>query len=179
MLGLVNTLSTLGTTATQPVDSQVELKASKEYLINTLCIAKMKVYSTDDSDIRYKLNFHEDKSPEFFLRVSQTNAAIVAISDVAATSNMILLRVYLNDYGENVMTFAEAALSTSSTTAKYFNIDDILWGEENAAGNKSMLLIAEGGWGIKKIFVDHELAKIMDLLVTGTTTTTTTSTTTD
>ena len=178
MLGIVTTLSSFGTAAPHPVDSQVELKASTEYLVNSLCFNKLRVFGTTDSTINYKLNFHEDKSPDFLLRVNETNAALVDISDVAANSNMILLNVFLNNYGEDVMTFAEAGNAFSSTTAKYFNIDDILWGEENDSGNKSMLLIAEGGWGIKKIFVDHELAKIMDILETGATTTTTTSTST-
>lgn len=178
MLGLVNTLSDLGTTAPQPIDGILQLKASTKYLIQTDCITKMKVLGTTDSDLRYKLNPKEDKSPEFILRVNETNAQVTAIADTAAASNMIALDVFLNEYGEDVLTFAEAELSTTSTTTKYYNIEDICWGEQNADENKSMLLINEGGWDTRKIFVDSDLDKIEDLAETGTTTTTTSSTST-
>ena len=176
MLGIVTTLSTLGSTAPQPVDSQVELRPSKEYLINTDNIVSLKVYSTNDSDIRYKLNPEEDLSPDFHLRVNETNAAIDTLADTSAASNMVVLNVFYTDYNEDPLTFAECV--GLSTTAKYFNITDIVWGEENASGNKSMLLIAQGGNKVKKIFVDHGLQMLKDLIETGTTTTTTSSTST-
>jgi len=176
MIGLVNTLSSLGTTAYQPTDSQVQLKLSTEYLFNTDCIVEMKVFSTDDSDLLYKLNPEDDKQPGFRLRVAETNAAIDTIADSAAASNMLDLNVFENDYGENALTFAECA--ALSTVAKYYNVDDIVWGEQNAAQNRSLLLIARGGQSIEKIFVNSGLDQIMDLVITGTTTTTTSSTST-
>ena len=178
MLGIITTLSTFGTTAPHPVDSQIELKASTEYIINTLNIVSMKVFGSTDSTVRYKLNRSEDSTPEFVLRVNETNAAITTLADTAAASNMVTLDVFTNEYGEDVMTFAEAALSTTSTVDKLFNIDDIVWVEENSSATMSMMFVAEGGWGVKKIFVDSELAKIIDLVTTGTTTTTTSSTST-
>ena len=174
MLGILDTLSDLGTTAPQPTDSQVQLKPSTSYLVQTNTIVSMKLYSTDDSDLRIKLNPEEDRTPEFILRVSQTNAEIDTIADTSANSNMIPLSVFYTDYDEDPLNFAECV--GLSTETKYFNIDDILWGEENASQNKSMLLISEGGHGIKKIFVDHGLDMIVDILTTGTTTTTTSST---
>jgi len=176
MIGLVNTLSTVGLTAYQPTDSQVQLKLSTEYLINTDCIVEMKVFGTTDSDLLYKLNPEDDKQPGFRLRVNETNAAIDTIADTSAASNMITLDVFYNDYGENALTFAECA--SLSTTAKYYNVDDIIWGEQNASETRSMLLIARGGQSIEKIFVDSNLDQVMDLVTTGTTTTTTSTTST-
>lgn len=178
MLGIVNTLSTYGLVSARPVDSQIEGKPSQKLIINTDCIVRMKVHGTTDSELYYKLNPAEDRSPEFKLIVNETNAAIQTLADTAAASNMILLNVFLNEYQEDVMTFAEAALSTSSTTAKYYNIDDIKWIEQNEDENMSMLWVAVGGQSLRKIFVDHELDKIIDLVTTGTTTTTTSSTST-
>jgi hypothetical protein len=143
-----------------------------------LNITELRVYSTNDSDIRYKLNRNEDRSPEFHLRVNETNAAIQALADVAAASNMVALDVFLGETGENVLTFAEAALSGSSTTTKYYTVNEIVWAEENAAATMSMLLIQVGGQDLEKIFVDSNLAQIKDLVETGTTTTTTSSTST-
>jgi CTP:phosphocholine cytidylyltransferase-like protein len=179
MLGIVTTLSTQGTTAYQPCDSLVQhVKASTEYIINTDNIVRMKVYSTNDSTLYYKLNRFEDRSPEFILRVNETNAAIQTLADTAAASNMLLLDVFVNEYDEDVLSYTEAGLSTTSTVAKYFNIDDIVWIEENAAATMSMLLYCEGGKEVQKIFVDSNLGQIEDLYATGTTTTSTSSTST-
>ena len=171
MLGIVTTLSTQGTTGYQPTDSEIQLQPSNEYIINSLNIVSMKVFSTNDSDLRYKLNRHEDQQPQFLLRVNETNAAVQAIADVAAASNMILLNVK-----EGALSFAEAA--TLSSTAKYYNIDDISWIEENNAANASRMVVQEGGQDLDIIFVDSSLAAIYDLLTTGTTTSTTSTTST-
>lgn len=171
MIGLITTLSSQGSTAYQPLDSEIQLKPSTEYLINTNSIVSLKVFSTNDSDIRYKLNFREDRSPEFLLRVNETNAAIQALADVSANSNMVLLNVK-----EGALSYAEAA--TLSSTAKYYNIEDITWVEENNDATISRMIVAEGGYDLKIIFVNYNLAQIMDLLTTGTTTTTTSTTST-
>ena len=178
MLGILTTLSTQGSTAYNPVDSQVELKPSTEYLYNTKNIVKLSVSGSTDSNIRYKLSVNEDQSPDFLIRANELNSTITTVADTSAASQMLTLTVYIGDTGEDVLTFTEAALSSSSTETRYYNIDDIVWGFDNASGNKSCLYIAEGGSSVKKIFTDHELAKINDLVATGTTTTTTTSTTT-
>jgi len=175
MLGLVTTLSTLGTTAYQPTDSQVQLKPSKEYLINTDCIVELKVYSSNDSDILYKLSPEEDQTPAFRLRVNETNAAIDTIADTSAASNLLALDVYLNDYGENALSYAECA--SLSTTTKYYNISDIVWGDENLQETRTFLWITHGGQDLEKIFVEGGLDKLMDKITTGTTTSTTSSTT--
>jgi len=171
MIGLVTTLSSQGSTAYQPLDPEIQLKPSQEVLINTLNITSLKVFSTNDSDIRYKLNRKEDRSPEFLLRVNETNAAVQALSDVAANSNMLLL-----NEKEGAMSFAEAA--TLSSTAKYYNIDDICFVEENNAATMSRMVVAKGGQGLEIIFVNSNLAQLMDLISTGTTTTTTSTTST-
>lgn len=176
MLGLVNTLSSQGTTAYQPTDSQVQLKPSEEYLINTDCIVELKVYGSTDSDILYKLQPEEDRTPSFRLRVNETNAAIDTIADTSAASNLLTLNVYLNEYGENALSFAECA--SLSTTAKYYNISDIVWGEQNKTKTRSFLWIARGGQSLEKIFVHGGLDLLMDEITTGTTTSTTSSTST-
>lgn len=176
MIGIITTLSTQGTTAYNPVDSQVELEASKEYVFNTDNITRMKVYGTTDSELAYKLDRYEDRSPEFKVIVNETNAAIQTIADTAAASNVVTLNVFLNDYTEDALSFAECA--ALSTTAKYYNIESIVWGFENDDATITCLYIAEGGWGVKKIFVDSNLDQIIDLVTTGTTTTTTSSTST-
>ena len=168
MIGLITTLSAQGTTAYQPLDSEIQLKNSTEYLINTLNIVSMKVYSTNDSDIRYKLNRKEDRSPQFLLRVNETNAAVQALADVGANSNL----VELNEM-EGALSFSEAAALTS--TAKMYNLDDICFVEENNDANMSRMVMAKGGQDLEIIFVDSSLAAIMDLITTGTTTTTTTT----
>jgi len=178
MLGIVNLLSTYGLVSARPVDSQIEGKPSQKLIINTDNIVRMKLNDDGDSELKYKLNPNEDRSPEFTLIVNETNAAIQTLADTAAASNMVLLDVYLNEYSEDVMTFAECGLATSSTTAKYYNIEDIMWIEENDDQNLSMMWVRVGGQSLNKIFVDHELEKIKDLVETGTTTTTTTSTST-
>jgi hypothetical protein len=129
------------------------------------------VYSTNDSDISYKLNRNEDRSPKFHLRVNETNAAVQALADVSAASNMVTLDVFENEYSENVMSFTEAALTTSTAVAKYINIDDIVWAEENSGATITLMLIQSGGNDLEKIFIDSNLAQIMDLITTGTTTT--------
>jgi hypothetical protein len=171
MIGLVTTLSTQGTTAAQAVDSQIELKASTEYLINTLNIVDMKVYSTNDSDIEYKLNRNEDRSPSFHLRVNETNAAIQTLADVAASSNMVPLDVFLNEHSENVMSYYEAAVATSSAVTKYYSVDEIVWVEENNDATMCLMYVQVGGQNLEKIFVDSNLAQVYDMVTTGTTTT--------
>ena len=93
MIGLITTLSTQGTTGYQPTDSEMQLRPSIAYLINTLNITSMKVLGTTDSDLKYKLNRHEDRTPEFILRVNETNAAVQALADIGANSSMVLLNV--------------------------------------------------------------------------------------
>jgi hypothetical protein len=176
MLGKVTTLSTLGTTAYQPTDSQVQLKASTDYIINTDCIVEMKVLGSTDSDLLYKLSPEEDRTPAFRLRVDDSNSDIDTIADTSPASNLLSLNVYLNEEGENALTFAECA--GYSTTAKYYNISDIRWVEENADQNLSFLWVSHGGQSLEKIFVDHGLDMLIDKITTGTTTTTTSSTST-
>ena len=171
MICLVTTLSTQGTTAAQAVDSQIELKASTEYLINTLNIVEMKVYSTDDSDISYKLNRNEDKSPTFHLRVAEANSDIQTLADVSAKSNMVSLDVFLNEHTENVMSYYEAAVSSSSAVTKYYSVEEIVWVEENTAATMCMMYVQVGGQDLEKIFVDSNLAQVYDMVTTGTTST--------
>lgn len=169
-------VTTLGTVPYQPTDSEVEIEASKSYLINSDNIVRTQVYSTDDSSVWYKLNKRDDQQPEFLMRIAETNAQIKTYADTSASSNMISLDVFLNEEGEDCLTFAECALSGSSTTTKYYNISEIVFVQENDDANKSMILLSEGGWETRKIFVDHNLGQLYDLITTGTTSTTTSST---
>ena len=165
MLGLITTLASI---ENQPVDSQIELKASTEYLVNTNNIIKMRVYGTTDSELRVKLNKKEDRSPYFLMIVNETNAAIQTLADVSASSNMIALPVFAG-----AISFSDC---TGSTTTKYFNIDDISWVEENNAGTICKLWVEVGGFGLRAFYANYSLAQLYDVLTTGTTTTTTTST---
>lgn len=178
MLTPVNTISSVGTHFPQPTDSQVQVKASTEYIINSLNIVRMRLYSTDDTTIYYKLNRHEDRSPEMMLRVTETKAQIQTLADTAAASNMIALNVFLGETGEDCLTFAECDLAGSSTTEKYYNIDEIVWVEENADGDKCMLWVSDGGHDLNKIFADLNIDQFYDEVTTGTTTTTTSTTST-
>lgn len=168
MIGIVTTLSEI---ESQPVESRVELAASTQYIINTDNIVKLKVWGTNDSEIRYKFNKHEDRTFEFLMTVNETNLAIQALADVDPDSAMALFDVYAG-----ATTFNEAEI-ISTTTAKYYNITDIVWIEENDAGTMSKMWVCVGGFGAEAIFVDSTLAQIVDLSTTGTTSTTTTSTT--
>ena len=169
MLALVTTLTTI---ESNPTDSLIGLSASTEYIINTENIVKMKVEGTNDSELKYKLNVNEDRTPEFRLEVNETNAAINTASDVSPDSNMIELDVF-----EDADTYSEAVLLTT-TTAKFFNVKDIVWVDENSSQTMSRLLVCVGGQDIEAIFADVNLEQIIDLVKTGTTSTTTTSTST-
>lgn len=165
MLGIITTKSSV---AVQPVDSQIQLGVSTEYIINASNIIKMEVIDTNDSLIRYKLNKREDRSPDFILIANETNAAIQTIADVTPSSKMIPLPVFAGAYA-----FSD---STGTTTTKYFNVEDISWVEENADATLCKMWVEEGGFGLKSFFVNYNLSQFMDILTTGTSTTTTSST---
>lgn len=170
MLGKITLLSTYGF----PYESVTEswlggLDASTEYLINLDNAVKMKVSGTTDSFLEYKLNLKEDSSPKFNFIVDETNAQLVTLAEATPDSLMIELNVY-----EGALTFND--ITGLSTTAIRYNISDIVWGSENEAGTCTRLVITEGGFAVKPIFVDHNIDQIIDLADTGTTTTTTSST---
>jgi len=168
MIGKVTTLSTL---EVQPEFSMVELNVSTSYIIQTKNITKMSVYGTTDSRLVYSWNLGDDQMTPQALYVNETNAAIVALADTAANSEMILLPVF-----EDVISFSEAAGETA--VDKYFNVDDIVFISENSAGTLARLLAVTGGFEVREYIINYNLDQIMDVVVTGTTTTTTTSTTT-
>jgi len=170
MLGKLTILSTFGDSYYDAVESMLGLSASTEYLVNTDNIIKFKLQGTTDSYIKYKLNIYEDRSPEFILLVDETNANIVTLADATPASVMLALQVY-----EGALTFGDCA--SLSTTTYYYNIDSIVWGSENEAGTITRLLVAEGGFAVKAIFVNHDIDQIVDWADTGSTTTTSTSST--
>jgi len=167
MLGLITTKSTI---TVQPVDSQIQLTPSTEYLINCSNIVKMEVTNTNDSLIRYKLNKHEDRSPEFQLIANETNAAIQTLADVDAESLMIPLPIFVH----------AAAFNDCDGTpvTKYFPVESISWVEEDESATLAKMWVEEGGWGLRPYYVNYNIAQFMDMLVTGTTTTTTSTTST-
>ena len=166
MLGIITTLSSI---KAQPVYSKVELNISESYIIQTSNIVKMKLYGTDDSLIRYSFNIHADQVHSEEIIVSQTNAQVSALADVAAASNVILLPVY-----EDTLSFADAATLTPVDT--YFNVEDIVWISQNAGATLSKMIVCEGGFKEKQYIINYNLEQIIDLTSTGTTTTTTTTT---
>ena len=167
MLGIVTTISTV---YSQPVRSLLELLTSTEYIINTDNITKMELFATDDSLIKYSLNIHDDQIFAETIIVTETNAAVQALSDVSPESNMILFPVY-----EGAITYGQTVGMT--TTDMRFNVADVVWAEQNSSKNLSKVYIVEGGFTIKTYIVNYGLDQIMDVCDTGTTTTTSTSST--
>ena len=171
MIGKVTILSTFGEPVYSPPESLLGTEPSTGYLINTDNAVKIKVYGTDDSVLDYKLNLHDDRSPEFKMIVSETNAAITTLSDATPASNMIPLPVY-----EGALTFGDID-AISSTTTKYYNITDITWGNENEAGTITRLLLCEGGFTVYPIFVNYSIDQIVDIGDTNSTTSSSSSST--
>jgi len=171
MIGKLTILSTFGEPVYSPPESLLGTEPSEGYLVNTDNIVKAKVYGTDDSILDYQLNLHDDQSIEFKMIVSETNAAITVLSDATPASNMILLPVY-----EGALTFIDID-AISSTTSKYYNITDIVWGNENQAGTITRLLLCEGGFTVYPIFVNYNIDQIVDIGDTATTTSSSSSST--
>ena len=168
MIAALTILSSWGESYYSPVESLLGINSSTSYLINTDNIVKFKTQGTTDTQLEYKLNRHEDNSPEFTLLVDESTAAITTLGAATLASQMILLNVY-----DGALTFID--IVGMSTTAMYFNISDIVWGNENEAGTATRLLICEGGFTVKQFIVDHNISQIVDTGDTGTTTTTSTS----
>jgi len=169
MIGVISTFTTL---EPQPVDSQVEERASTSYLINTDCIIEMVDQSdlpTVTTELRYKFNVHEDRQVPFKFDVNETLAAIQTLTDATPASPKIALSVL-----EDIQTFDLVSNATAVTW--YFNVDGIVWGEDDPTGNYARIWVTEGGHDVKPYIVDHNISQIVDLADTGTTTTTTSST---
>jgi len=159
MLGKVNTLATL---EAQAVDSQIELRASTGYLINTDCITEMKVEGTTDSWIHYKFSIDGDRIPEFIFTVTETNAAIQTLADASPNSNKVSLNVF-----ENIESFNQASGETA--VAWLFNVKDIVWGEEDGTAAYTRMWYSIGGKQAKAVIVDHSIAQIVGWADEGTT----------
>ena len=170
MLAKLSTLSTWGGSAYPLVDSLLGLKASKSFIINTDNIVKYNVYNTSDSKVYYKLNYFDDRSPEFLLIVDETNAQIKTMADATAANHLMPLSVY-----EGALTFFDVS-DIDSTTTRYFNVRNIVWAIEDETPTATMILVQEGGFGLQKYFVSQTLDKIIDIADTATTTTSSTST---
>ena len=169
MLAEITTYTTL---KPQPVDSQLELRAITNYLINTDHILEMH----DESDlptiitpITYKFNVYDDKMPELIFNATNTLAAIVTLADATPASTKIALNVF-----ENIQSFNQVTGLTAVTWN--FNVTDIVWGENDLTGAYARIWYLSGGHNVTPIIVDHNISQIVDLADTGTTTTTTTST---
>jgi hypothetical protein len=171
MLIQVTTLSTFGGSAYPLVDSLLGLKASKAFIINGDNIVKYKVYGSTDTYMRYKLNKDDDEAPEFHLIVDEANADIKTACDATPANALMALSVY-----EGALTYGDVAVISSTTTMR-FNVTDIVWAIRDEAGTATMILVAEGGFTLRKYFVSQTLEEIIDIADTGTTTTSTTSTT--
>lgn len=155
----------------QPVDSQVEVVASKEYLINTDQIIEM----TDESDlptvttkILYKFNFQENRTTPFEFDVNETQAAIVTLADATKASEIIAINVFEDGSGNSIQSFNQVGSLTAVT--RYFNVDDIVWGEDDPTGNYARIWVKRGGHSTKPLIVDHNIDQIIDTADTATTT---------
>lgn len=167
MIGLITTTSTV---ETQPLVPKLQLIASHPYLIQTNNITNLRVHGSADSLVEYALNVRDDRLLSFEFIVDETNAAIQALADVTKENNTIPLGVF-----ENSLNFADIANDTAVT--RYVNVDDIVWGEDDADNAYSRLVLQVGGFDLEVIFVDYNIYQVIDVADTGTTTTTTTSTT--
>ena len=169
---MLGKLTTYTSSRTQPVDSQVELRLSTPYLVNTDYILELE----DESalalvivQVKYKFNVYDDRMPEFVFRVGDTRAAINTLADATPAHTIFSLSVY-----ENIQTFDKIPSATAVTW--YFNVADIVWGEDDSTGNYARIWYRVGGKEVVPIIVNHTIDQIVDLADTGTTTTTTTST---
>jgi len=160
MVGVVTTLSTL---KPQSVDSQVEVRASAEYLINTDCITEMYVHDSTDTLIHYKFNVEEDRPGEFIFTVNETNAAIVTLSDAAPNNPTVPLDVF-----DGIQNF-DMIPNVSSTTGWNFNVADIVWGEDDSTGAYCRIWIKKGGKEIVPYILDHTIAQVVGWADEGTT----------
>jgi len=159
MLGELTIYSTI---ESQPVDSQVELYASRSYLFNTDSIIDL-VDDTSYRTIRYKFNPYEDQSPVFVIQVTNTAAAINTLADATPASTKIALNVF-----ETAQTFDLVSSITAVTWN--FNVADIVWGENDPTGAYARIWIKSGGNKVFPIIVDHNISQITDLADTATTT---------
>jgi len=159
MLGKITTLATL---EAMPVDSQVELRISTEYLINTDNIAEMKLEGTTDSWLHYKFSIDESRSPEFIFTVNETNAAIQTLADATKNSEKVSLNVF-----EGIESFNQASGETA--VAWLFNVDDIVWGEEDGTAAYTRIWYTIGGKQAKAVIVDHSIDQIVGWADEGTT----------
>jgi len=170
MLGKISAFTTLGA---PPVDSQVELYALEEYLINTDQIIEMEDASelpTVTTIVYYKFNFQEDKIAPFYFLANETVAAITTLSDATPDSSKIALTVY-----DDIQTFD--MIPNATTTTWNFEIEDIIWGQNSPGNRYSRIWVKTGGNKVTPYIVAQSIDDIVDLADTGTTTTTTTTTT--
>jgi hypothetical protein len=163
-------LTTYATLRPQAVDSEVELRASVSYLVNTDHIVEM-FDNTTARRLSYKFNVYDDQEPRFVFDVTATLAAIQTLADATAASTKITLNVF-----EDIQSFNQVTGLTAVTWN--FNVSDIVWGENDATGAYARIWYLSGGHKVTPIIVDHNISQIVDLGDTGTTTTTTSSTTT-
>ena len=168
MIGQVTTLSTL---KPQPVDSNIELLASEVYLINTNNNLDVKLEGTTDSLITYTTNKHEDRALQFKFTVTETNAQVKALADVAVDSNVVILPVF-----PNAVSPADIANDTAENW--YFNVDQIVFAANDSTDAYARVLFEYGGMHTKWYWVNYNIQQILDEITTGTTSTTTTSTST-
>lgn len=168
MIGIITLTSAV---ETQPLTPKVQLIASQPYLIQTNNIVNLKVSGTTDSLVEYALSSADDRLLPFEFIADETNAAIQTLADATKANNSIQLGVF-----ENSLNFADIANDTAVN--HYYNVDDIVWGENNVAVTYSRLLIQVAGFGLKVIYVDSNIYQVVDIADTGTTSTTTSTTST-
>ena len=158
-------LTTYTTLKPQPVDSEVELIKSTNYLVNTDHIIEMH----DESDlptvitpITYKFNVYDDKEPVFVFNATNTLAAIQTLADATPSSTKIALSVF-----EDIQSFNQVTGLTAVTWN--FNVSDIVWGENDPTGAYARIWYLSGGHKVTPIIVDHNISQLVDWADTGST----------
>ena len=162
-------VTTYTTSRNQPVDSQVELRLSTSYLLNTDFIIEMEDESTLAlviTKVVYKFNVYDDRIPEFTFQSGDTIASLVTLSDAIPASTKLDLTVY-----DDIQTFDKIPYAT--TTTWFFNLEDIVWGEDDNTGNYARIWVKTGGHSLTPYIVDHTIEQLVDLADNGPTTSST------
>ena len=159
-------LTLYSTLERQPVDSQVETYASRSYLVNTDCITEM----TDETTYRkihYKFNPNEGKTTPFEFDVTNTASAITTLADATKQSEILTLKVFEDEHGNSIQSFNQASGLTSKT--RYFNVDNVVWGEENPDATYTRIWVKAGGNKNIPLVIDYTITQIVNLTDTGAT----------
>jgi hypothetical protein len=152
---MLGKITASATAKRQPVDSQVEVSLSSEYLINTDHIIDV-VDKTSYRNLRYKFNIYDDRQTDLYMAVGTSLAAIQTLADVSQDSEMISLDVF-----EGIESFNQISGLTAVETT--FNVNSIVWGDTDEGDTITRVWYVIGGKQAVPIIVDHTIEEIVTL----------------